>query len=66
VSLTREDSTFTLPVRNNGIGLPGDPDIATTATLGLKLVNFLARHQKREKVGVNTKDGTVFTIRFDE
>ncbi len=66
VSLTHDDGSYILKVRDNGIGLPEDLDIATTKTLGLKLVNFLAKHQLRAKVGVTVNNGTVFTIRFGE
>ncbi len=64
ISLTKTDDSYILSVGDNGIGLPPGFDIATTHSLGLKLVNFLAKHQLRAKVGVSVKDGTVFTIRF--
>jgi PAS domain S-box-containing protein len=64
ISLTKTDDSYILSVGDNGIGLPPGFDIATTHSLGLKLVNFLAKHQLRAKVGISVKDGTVFTIRF--
>ena len=41
-------------------------DIKTTKSLGLKLVNFLASHQLRAKLDINTDNGTEFAFRFDE
>ena len=66
VSLIKEDSMYTLRVSDNGIGLPPAFDITTTRTLGLKLVNFLARHQMRAKVEVKSNPGTEFIFRFRE
>ena len=66
ISLQKTDGFYLLSVSDNGIGLSPGFDIATTHSLGLKLVNFLAKHQLRAKVGVTAKDGTVFMIRFGE
>ncbi len=64
VSLTEDDGAYLLTVRDNGIGLPEDLDIATTKTLGLKLVNFLAKHQLRASVDINPDEGADFRFRF--
>jgi PAS domain S-box-containing protein len=66
VSLTISDGYYLLSVRDNGIGLPETFDLATAKSLGLKLVNFLARHQLRAKVEVSRNDGTEFLIRFKD
>ncbi len=66
ISLTKDAGMYTLRVSDNGIGLPKGLDIKTTQTLGLKLVNFLAKHQMKAKVDVTTEKGTVFTFRFKE
>ena len=66
VSLTEDDGAYILTVRDNGIGLPGDFDIASTKTLGLKLVNFLARHQLRASVEVHSDNGAEFRFRFQD
>ena len=66
LSLTRNGGEYELSFRDNGIGLPPGFDIATTQTLGLKLVNFLARHQMRAKVEVSSRQGTEFVFRFKE
>ena len=66
VLLAQENGMFTLTVRDNGIGLPQGLDITTTKTLGLKLVNFLAKHQLRANITVNSIAGTEFLIQFGE
>jgi len=64
VSLIEDDGSYILTVGDNGIGLPEDFDIATTKTLGLKLVNFLAKHQLRASIEVHQKEGAEFRFRF--
>ena len=55
IRLTKEDGTYLLKVSDNGVGLPKGLDIKTTKSLGLKLVNFLASHQLRAKLEINTQ-----------
>jgi two-component sensor histidine kinase len=57
---------FVMRISDNGIGLPPGLDIGTTRTLGLKLVNFLAKHQMRATVDVKSEHGAEFTFRFEE
>ncbi|HXX55155.1 MAG TPA: PAS domain S-box protein [Methanoregula sp.] len=66
VALARNDGEYVMTVKDNGTGLPSGFDIETTQTLGLKLVNFLARHQMRAKIEVNRQNGTEFVFRFRE
>ncbi|RPJ49696.1 MAG: sensor histidine kinase, partial [Methanobacteriota archaeon] len=66
VSLTREDGSFLMKVYDNGIGIPEGFDPLTTRSLGLKLVNFLAKHQLRAAIEINRKKGTEFVFRFNE
>jgi two-component sensor histidine kinase len=66
VELAKDDGGYILTVRDNGIGLPRSVDITTTKTLGLKLVNFLARHQLRATIEIGVKNGTEFRIRFGD
>ena len=64
VHLIQDDSAYILTVRDNGIGLPGDLDVGTTKTLGLKLVNFLSKHQLRSSIEIHADMGTEFRFRF--
>lgn len=66
VSFTMVDGSYTLSISDNGIGLPPDVDLRNTQTLGLKLVNFLARHQLRATVEVLRNNGTEFRFRFKD
>ena len=66
ITLTKIEGLFTLTVRDNGIGLPPGFDPATTRTLGLKLVNFLAKYQLRAEIEVSADCGTEFVFRFRE
>ena len=66
VSLTLDKGYYLLTVADNGVGLPRELNPLTAKSLGLKLVNFLAKHQLRAAVRVNTDRGTEFSIRFAE
>ena len=66
VVLSKNEGMFELKVKDNGIGLPPGFDLAKTQTLGLKLVNFLAKHQMRAKIEVRSTDGTEYIFRFKE
>jgi PAS domain S-box-containing protein len=66
VSFTMVDGSYTLSISDNGVGLPPDLDLQNTQTLGLRLVNFLARHQLRATVEVLRNNGTEFRFRFKD
>ena len=66
ITLTKNDGDYVLSVKDNGVGLPPGFNLAKMQTLGLKLVNFLARHQMRAKVEVHSDKGTEFIFRFKE
>ena len=66
LSLAKTDGTYEMIVKDNGVGLPRDFDLGTAKSLGLKLVNFLARHQLRAKVAIDRENGTGFVFRFKE
>ena len=51
-------------VKDNGVGLPPEFDFSKTQTLGLKLVNFLVKHQLKAEIEINSADGTEFIFRF--
>ncbi|HTY14869.1 MAG TPA: PAS domain S-box protein [Methanoregulaceae archaeon] len=64
VAMVRNDGKYFLRVKDNGIGLPKDFNVQSTKTLGIKLVNFLARHQMRATIEVNSSNGTEFVFIF--
>ena len=64
IRIARDGGEYVFSVSDNGIGLPADFDLAKTQSLGLKLVNFLSRHQLRSKPVVNREKGTEFVFRF--
>ncbi|HXX55413.1 MAG TPA: sensor histidine kinase, partial [Methanoregula sp.] len=66
IHMTKEEGTFLLKVADNGVGLPPGFDITRTKTLGLKLVNFLAKHQLRANTEISAAGGTEFVFRFKE
>jgi PAS domain S-box-containing protein len=57
--------TYTLTVRDNGIGFPGELNFGSTETLGLQLVNILTK-QLNGSIQMDVEAGTTFTITFVE
>ncbi|HEX3002199.1 MAG TPA: PAS domain S-box protein, partial [Methanoregula sp.] len=66
ITMIRTDGRYCLKVKDNGIGLPPGFDVQSTRTLGLKLVNFLARYQMRSTVTINSSEGTEFVFEFGD
>ena len=66
VEARAEGDQITLIVGDNGVGLPAEIDWDTSRTLGLQLVNILARHQLGAQVEVDRHAGTTFTITFTD
>ena len=64
VALESEDSMYRLTVSDNGAGLPAGINISTAKSLGLKLVNFLAKHQLQAAILVDTTAGTSIEFQF--
>ncbi|HXX54699.1 MAG TPA: PAS domain S-box protein [Methanoregula sp.] len=64
VSMRKSRDAYTLVISDNGVGFPPGLDIANAKSLGLKLVNFLARHQLRATVETRSATGAEFVIRF--
>lgn len=58
-----EDNIYNLFISDNGIGLPKGINPQTSDSLGLKLINTLAR-QLGSKMEVNTFNGTKYYLRF--
>jgi two-component sensor histidine kinase len=57
------ENRWLLVVQDNGIGIPGDIDIAHTNSLGLTLVHDLVS-QLEGRVQVDRSQGTTFMIHF--
>jgi len=57
------DDWITLTVADSGVGIPPDLDLENTGTLGLQLVNMLAR-QLGGVLSAGNMGGAVFSIRF--
>ena len=55
-----------LIVADNGIGLPADFDIYQSSSLGLQLVTDLVEEQMEGEVGIQSENGSRFTLRFAE
>jgi PAS domain S-box-containing protein len=66
VAFRAEGERFTLLVADNGIGLPPGLDWSANKTLGMQLINVLARHQLGGEVEVDGQAGTSFKITFVE
>lgn len=66
ITIVPEGESFSLSVADNGRGLPADLDPPASKTLGLKLVNFLARHQLRAQIEIRKEKGTEFIFHLDK
>ena len=66
ISMRKEKESYLLEVADNGVGLPAGFDPGTARSLGLKLVNFLARHQLRVNPEISTGCGTRYVFRFGQ
>jgi two-component sensor histidine kinase/HAMP domain-containing protein len=66
ISFTRDEAgTYTQTVRDNGVGLPENLDFQNTNTLGLRLVNILAK-QLNGSLTYSGKGGACFVLIFNE
>ncbi|MFA5117858.1 MAG: PAS domain S-box protein [Candidatus Omnitrophota bacterium] len=59
-----ENNTYELVVRDNGVGLPKDFDLKSSQTLGLELVNILAR--QLGEVKLLRTGGTAFKVTLNK
>jgi len=66
ITVSKNGGMYTMTAADNGIGLPPEFDISKTQTMGLELVNFLAKYQLRAEIDVNTGKDTEFIFRFKE
>ncbi len=58
------EGVLTLTVKDNGVGLPGDLDIAGLPSLGLRLVSDLALYQLEGELDIRRGKGTEVLVRF--
>ncbi len=63
ISLLARDGRWELAVADNGVGLAGKPEPGRGGSLGLKLVEALAR-QLHGSIDVDTQDGTTIKVSF--
>jgi PAS domain S-box-containing protein len=64
VEFRAEGDQLVLRVSDNGIGLPPGVESTATHSLGMQLINILARHQLGGQIEVDRRAGTAFTITF--
>jgi PAS domain S-box-containing protein len=63
IETKQKNGKFELRVEDNGIGLPEDLDVRSTHSLGMRLVNTLAK-QLRGNIEMKRSPGTSFLISF--
>jgi len=61
---SNKENEVELVISDNGVGMPGDFDLHTVNSLGLKLVKAIAENQLDGSVEMINKNGTKFTIKF--
>ena len=59
-----DDDKVLLRVKDDGVGIPGDPDIESTSGFGLELVKHLAMGQLKGTMQISNHDGTNISIEF--
>ena len=59
-----DDDEIELVVSDDGVGLPQDIELRSTATLGLRLVTRLVEDQLGGNLDIDRTGGTRFTVRF--
>ena len=65
IILEKNNETYKLTVKDNGIGLPESFNLEETTSLGILLINSLV-NQLEGKIHVEVNGGTQFTIDFTE
>jgi two-component system, sensor histidine kinase PdtaS len=63
LSLQEENHIAIFLIKDNGVGLPNQQNIAQSSTFGLKLVSMLAQ-QLNAKMNIEVDNGTSFTLIF--
>jgi PAS domain S-box-containing protein len=65
VNMKKLDKELELSIKDDGVGMPDDFDWKNTNSLGLKLVRTLVENQLDGSIGINSNNGTKFTIKFN-
>ena len=64
IKVTKNNNRYELCIKDNGIGVPSHIDVYKTKTLGLKLINSIAKQQLKGELIYKYDKGAVFIIRF--
>jgi len=64
ITVKKEDESYIMCIKDNGLGIPKEIDIYKTNTLGLKLINSISKRQLRGELEYKYDNGAVFIIRF--
>lgn len=65
IIIQKIEDQIELEFADNGIGMPEGLDWKNSKSLGLKLVTALVENQLDGSIGMESKNGTKFTIKFD-
>jgi PAS domain S-box-containing protein len=65
ITLHKKDRAYHLSIRDNGVGMPANPNGPTNQGLGMRLVNLWVTHQLGGSLKITGGPGTCFSIRFD-
>jgi len=65
VNFVKQDSMYTLTIKDNGVGLPAGFDFRQTKTLGMQIVNVLTK-QLMGSCHIRSDGGTEAVITFEE
>jgi len=61
---SNKENGVEITVSDNGVGIPEAFDLQNADSLGLKLVKIIAEDQLDGSIGMKSKNGTKFTIKF--
>ncbi|MCC5940194.1 MAG: PAS domain S-box protein [Balneolaceae bacterium] len=66
VTTKHSGDQITVHISDNGVGLPDNFDMDTSKSLGMSIINILARQLEAEHFITSDKNGTTFTISFKQ
>ncbi|GAB6059204.1 histidine kinase dimerization/phosphoacceptor domain -containing protein [Desulfonatronum parangueonense] len=65
VSMQEDDKGCVLVIADNGMGMPGEIDLQSTGSYGLRIARMIATHQLRGSIDLDRSNGARFVITFD-